>query len=238
MVRFATMIAAVGAVGLAAYGTAQAASDITLAAIAMGRLYVVGTTDRSHMPVVLDGQFRTESDAKGLFQYDLVYRPSRCIVTAVIAGKSYDAVVSNCGELCRPNLTGAAGTTFAQPPPAPGSRPASVNEPSGWPASPALGSPARSYGTAALTPPATAAPPTASAPPVPTPDATSAVDRDARRTGTRGSDAAPIINPPLPPARPTFRLETRARPVRHGDSEPARRTPRIQPPEPEALPED
>lgn len=93
-------IAAAGAVALLVCGSAQAASDITIAAIATGRLYVVGTTDQPHMPVVLDGRFRTESDDQGKFQYELVYHPPRCIVSAEIAGKAYEAVVGNCGQQC------------------------------------------------------------------------------------------------------------------------------------------
>ncbi|MCJ2071278.1 hypothetical protein MKK75_21200 [Methylobacterium sp. J-030] len=93
-------IAAAGAAALLMSGSARAASDITIASIAIGRLYVVGTTEQPHMPVVLDGQFRTESDDRGKFQYELIYHPSRCIVSAVIAGKTVEAVVSNCGEQC------------------------------------------------------------------------------------------------------------------------------------------
>lgn len=81
-------------------GPAWAASDITIASIATGRLYVVGSTDQPHTPVVLDGQFRTESDDQGKFQYELVYHPPRCIVSALISGNAYEAVVSNCGEPC------------------------------------------------------------------------------------------------------------------------------------------
>jgi hypothetical protein len=93
-------IAAAGAVALLVCGSAQAASDITIAAIATGRLYVVGTTDQPHMPVVLDGRFRTESDDQGKFQYELVYHPPRCIVSAEIAGRAYEAVVGNCSQQC------------------------------------------------------------------------------------------------------------------------------------------
>jgi hypothetical protein len=95
-----TSIAAAGAAALMICGSAQAASDITIAAIATGRLYVVGTTDQPHMPVVLDGRFRTESDDQGKFQYELVYHPPRCIVSAAIDGRTHEAVVSNCGEPC------------------------------------------------------------------------------------------------------------------------------------------
>ena len=77
---------------------AQATSDITIAAIAAGRLYVVGTTERPHTSVSLDSRFTTVSDDGGKFQYELVYHPARCIVAAEIEGKTYEAVVSNCGQ--------------------------------------------------------------------------------------------------------------------------------------------
>lgn len=102
-------IAAAAGVAALACGSAQAASDITIAAIATGRLYVVGSTDQPRTPVVLDGQFRTESDDTGKFQYELVYHPARCIVSAMIAGKAHEAVVSNCGEICTPPAPGGAG---------------------------------------------------------------------------------------------------------------------------------
>lgn len=232
MARFAKIIAAAGAVSLAAYGTARAASDITLAAIATGRLYVVGTTERPRTAVVLDGEFRTESNDKGLFQYELVYHPSRCIVSALIEGRTYEAVVSNCGEVCRPNPAGTAGLTFAPPPAAgAGSRSAPASGPPGRPLLPELPGSVRILETEPLAPSAAAAPPA--------PDATSAVDRDPHRIGARGGDAAPIVNPPLPPARPSFRLETRARSVRPGrERDPLRAVPREDRSEPEALPED
>ncbi|MCJ2090020.1 hypothetical protein MKK88_29120 [Methylobacterium sp. E-005] len=135
-------IAAAGAAALLTSGSAWAASDITIASIATGRLYVIGTTDQPHMPVELDGQFRTESDDQGKFQYELVYHPPRCIVSAAIAGKTYEAVVGNCGETCAPP-TGAAA-------PRGGGRPAQSAAPGptvsaaapGGSAEPAQGAPA------------------------------------------------------------------------------------------------
>ncbi len=77
---------------------AQTTSDVTIAAIAAGRLYVVGTTERPHTSVSLDSRFTTVSDDAGKFQYELIYHPARCIVAAEIEGKTYEAVVSNCGQ--------------------------------------------------------------------------------------------------------------------------------------------
>ena len=98
MLRLLAIVGAAHAATLSAYGPASAAADIMLAALATGRLYVVGITERPNMPVVLDQQFRTESDDRGIFQYKLVYHPARCIISATIEGKSYEAVVSNCGQ--------------------------------------------------------------------------------------------------------------------------------------------
>jgi hypothetical protein len=118
LVRFASILAAAGA--LATCGPAWAAPEITLAAIATGRLYVVGTTERPHMPVVLEDKFRTESDDKGKFQYELVYHPSRCIVAATIDGKAVEAVVSNCGQQCVAASQNAAAGAAAPRPALPG----------------------------------------------------------------------------------------------------------------------
>jgi hypothetical protein len=114
LVRPSATVALAALAGLAACGSVQAASDVTVAAITAGRLYVVGTTDTPHTPVVLDGQFQTESDDKGRFQYELLYHPARCVVSATIEGKAYGAVVSNCAEQCAVPMTGAT------PSPSPG----------------------------------------------------------------------------------------------------------------------
>lgn len=91
-----------GALALVFSMSASAASDITVAAIATGRLYVVGTTNRPHTAVVLDDRFRTESDASRKFQYELVYHPAGCVVSAAIDGAIHEAVVSNCGQQVMP----------------------------------------------------------------------------------------------------------------------------------------
>src|SRR6478735_92516 len=93
--------------------SALAASDLTMAVIATGRLYVVGTSERPNMPVVLEGRFRTEADDKGKFQFEVVYHPARCIVGVEIEGKTYEAVVSNCGQQGPPGEPGSAKTTGA-----------------------------------------------------------------------------------------------------------------------------
>lgn len=187
MRRFLSTIAA-EAVTLMLCHSALAASDITIAAIATGRLYVLGKTERPHTPVVLDDQFRTESDDKGKFQYELIYHPTRCIVSAKIDGKVYEAVVSNCGE---PRQT---APTKEMP-----SRGASL--PSSTEVAPATRPPGKP--TAAperATPEAVAPVP----PPPPAPavsNTTSSATKNVRRPESRPGSAHPVINPPLPPSR-------------------------------------
>ena len=100
-----------GAVALGFSTPASAGSDITSAGIATGRLYVIGTTERPHTTVVLDDRFRTESDDRGKFQYELVYHPASCIVSASIEGHIFEAVVGNCGQQVMPG-------TWLEPKPA------------------------------------------------------------------------------------------------------------------------
>jgi hypothetical protein len=102
MLRLFSFALGAGVVALTLTDFAWAGSDITAAAIATGRLYVIGTTDHPHTPVMLDEKFRTESDDKGKFQYELVYYPSSCIVAASIDGMVHEAVVSNCGQQLLP----------------------------------------------------------------------------------------------------------------------------------------
>lgn len=116
----------------AAYGPARAETDVAIATIALGRLYVLGTTDNPHTSVMLDGQFRTESDDRGIFHYQLVYHPARCIVSATIGAKTYEAVVSNCGEQASPPTSDATAAGSASPQVTPqGQAPRLVVPPSG-----------------------------------------------------------------------------------------------------------
>lgn len=102
MILQRSLPAACGCFALLLACPTYAASDITVAAIATGRLYVLGTTDQPHTKVRLDDKFDTVSDGKGLFQFELVYHPSGCIVRAAIGDKTVEAVVGQCGEVCKP----------------------------------------------------------------------------------------------------------------------------------------
>jgi hypothetical protein len=198
--RLLSIAAAAQAATLSLYGPAFAASDITIAAIATGRLYVVGTTERPHTPVVLDDQFRTTSDDKGKFQYELTYHPARCIVSAVIEGKAYEAVVSDCGQQCPPGPSrGSEAVVAARSEPLP-SRPAGLSGSAGAPEPKGLSQP-----TEAAVP----AGPTRTNP---VPEERSAVIEPPPQPSVETRGANPISNPPLPPKRPIFQTDAQARP--------------------------
>ena len=90
---------ALGATMLAlSSGAGVASTDITAASIAVGRLFVFGQTEQPNTPVTLEDQFNTTSNEKGIFQFEEIYFPQRCIVKIIVEGKPYEAVVSNCGQ--------------------------------------------------------------------------------------------------------------------------------------------
>lgn len=211
LVRFASIVAAAGVGALAMSGSAWAGPEITLAAIATGRLYIVGTTERPHMPVVLEDKFRTESDDKGRFQYELVYHPARCIVTATMDGKSVEAVVSNCSQRCEVPQSAGTGAT-----PAAASLPAIPGR-SETPAAVGLQQPTRS-------------PQSNKAPAAPSPaNAGAAASPPA---ATAPSKKVQIERPPRPPHRPATQAPAQARSVQ--PVKPARK-PR---PSPQEAPDD
>jgi hypothetical protein len=226
-VRRILSIIAAEAVTLVVCHSALAASDITMAAIATGRLYVLGTTERPHTPVMLDEQFRTESDDKGKFQYELIYHPARCIVSAVIGGKTFEAVVSNCGEQCRTSPGGK------MPPPgaaalAPAAKPALANasKPSASPSFAQPSKPTKPSGPAASSHSAAPGPGISAPPPH------SAANRGTRRSGSHPESASPVINPPPPLSRSASRGTTRARSAR------PIKTPQRSKPDPQQDPSD
>ncbi|QGY06037.1 hypothetical protein MMSR116_05870 [Methylobacterium mesophilicum SR1.6/6] len=49
----------------------------------------------------LDGKFDAESDDKAQFQFEVGYRPAECIVRAAIGDKIVEAVVGQCGGVCK-----------------------------------------------------------------------------------------------------------------------------------------
>jgi hypothetical protein len=220
LTRFGSIAAAAGVAALMMGGPAEAASDITIAAITIGRLYVVGTTERPHTPVVLDDRFRTESDDKGKFQYEVVYHPARCIVSAVIDGKAYEAVVSNCSQQCQvaPQKDGAGPAPVAVTPPLPAEL-----RPVGPPAAPA---PAAKPPVKLAVPPAPPARIGALAPPDPFKDKP-VVENPAEKPAA-GTPAAerpaekPAARPVPAPARPAQadRAPVPRKPVQHAAPQP------------------
>ena len=227
MIRAVSIAIAAEALLLSLCQTSSAASDITIAAIATGRLYVVGTTERPHQPVVLDGQFQTESDEAGKFQYELIYHPARCIVSALIDGKAYEAVVGNCGQ------QGPLGSTASSAPmKGAASAGLATQGPSG---PPGPQGPAGPSGPTATPDPATTlilgSGTSASVPPVaPTP----MINKPRGETSRTVAKSMPIAQPPVPPQRPAIVTATSARAVR---SPPPVRKPKPKP-KPQTQPDD
>lgn len=95
----AALVAVIGCTYLPAFNIAALAlSDVTIASIAIGRLYVIGSTERPYTLVTLENEFKTESNDKGQFQFETIYHPASCIIRVDIEGQSYKAVVSNCAQ--------------------------------------------------------------------------------------------------------------------------------------------
>lgn len=181
MTRGFSKFAAGGCLALALGTSARAAPAITAAAIATGRLYVVGTTDQPHTSVSLDGKFTAESDDKGKFQFELVYYPAGCVVRATIGGNTVEAKVQQCGEICMPVLEANAppASKLSSPKP-PSGRLLRAPTPPVRPHGIALAAPEAPATTSALKPPALAHP-----------------------QPKAGRTAEPIPHHPLPAQRPT-----------------------------------
>lgn len=91
---------------------ARAASDISVATLAIGRLYVIGTTQEPNTPVTLEKRFHTTSDALGRYAFEEIYHPATCIVGVDIEARTYQAVVSNCAQQIRTGPLLFSGTVF------------------------------------------------------------------------------------------------------------------------------
>lgn len=95
-------------------GRAAAESDILIATITAGRLYVIGNTERPRTPVLLEGQFRTESDERGKFQFEAIFHPARCVISVAVEDRTYEAVVANCAQQGHPGAGSVLGTQPVQ----------------------------------------------------------------------------------------------------------------------------
>lgn len=84
---------------LRALDEAAAAGELSVvsAAIENGRLSVVGVTDSPRARVVLDGRFRTRSNGRNVFRFDLLYRPGDCQVEVSSGDGKAEALVQYCG---------------------------------------------------------------------------------------------------------------------------------------------
>lgn len=182
------------ALPLAFGGPGKADTDIVIASITAGRLYVIGISDRPRTPVLLEGRFRTESDEAGKFQFEAVYHPARCIVSVDIEGRTYEAVVSNCGQQGPSGAAAGAGRSAStqaglQGPPGPAG-PAGPPGPPGPPGPAGPAGPPGGSQTAAL-----ALPKQASA-------SGALPDPGARMVEPAARPGATIKHPPQPPRRP------------------------------------
>jgi hypothetical protein len=76
-----------------------AATTVTDAKIANGKLVITGTSKGANSTLRLDGQFTAKSSATRQFTFDVVYHPTDCTVELTEAGSAAPtrAVVANCG---------------------------------------------------------------------------------------------------------------------------------------------
>jgi hypothetical protein len=81
------------------------------AKITGGYLWVLGYADEPNSEVTLDGRFSQKTDAKGYFEFRVVYHPATCIATLRTPTQSREIVVSSCGQQGpqAPGLIGPAG---------------------------------------------------------------------------------------------------------------------------------
>lgn len=77
---------------------ARADSNVSVATLAIGRLYVIGKTEKPNTPVILDRRFHTTSDASGMYAFEEIYHPASCIIGVDIEARTFRAVVSNCAQ--------------------------------------------------------------------------------------------------------------------------------------------
>src|SRR3954453_21745631 len=90
---------------------ALAAFQVEAAKITAGELWVLGSVDEPDAEITLDGQFARKTDAKGNFEFRIVYHPATCIATLRTTKQGRSVVVGECGQqgLQAPGLVGPAG---------------------------------------------------------------------------------------------------------------------------------
>src|SRR4051794_18745563 len=90
---------------------ALAAFQVEAAKITAGELWVLGSVDEPDSEITLNGQFARKTDAKGNFEFRIVYHPATCIATLRTTKQERSVVVGECGQqgLQAPGLVGPAG---------------------------------------------------------------------------------------------------------------------------------
>ena len=99
--------------GLIAACMTSAYADVKVedAKITGGYLWVLGYADEPDSEITLDGKFPQHTDARGYFEFRVVYHPATCIVMLRTPKQSRNIVVSGCGQQGSqaPGLVGPAG---------------------------------------------------------------------------------------------------------------------------------
>lgn len=122
---FARLAVVLDAAAQARLDDALAANKFAVvsAGIDAGRLMITGTTKGKTKQVVLDGTYKTRSNAQRVFTFDLAYLPAGCVANLAAEGKALQTVVQFCtpsgpkgergktGKKGRKGKTGAAGAT-------------------------------------------------------------------------------------------------------------------------------
>ncbi len=109
---------ATGSLLAASLAAGSASAEISLSAvrIAQGDLWVIGQAQEPHARITLEDQFEQTTDARGRFEFKVVYHPATCIVTLKTAAEQRQAVVQGCGQA---GPRGEAGPTGPQGPAGP-----------------------------------------------------------------------------------------------------------------------
>jgi len=97
---------------LAGVGTAAASIRIDQSHYKDGTLTIVGRTDPNR-PVVLDGKYKTTSNADGGFEFAVHEKPFTCMSNIRSGSSIYSAVIAGCLD---PGFDGDASTIETLPP--------------------------------------------------------------------------------------------------------------------------
>jgi hypothetical protein len=92
---------------------ASALIKVDAAKITAGELWVLGSTDEENSEIVLDDRFARRTDARGRFEFSIVYHPASCVISLRTLTQVREVVVGECGQqgIQAPGLIGPAGPT-------------------------------------------------------------------------------------------------------------------------------